>query len=221
MPPSAIKIKFAKQELILDASGVLYWPDKKLLIVSDLHLEKASFLSKFGSVLPQYDSRDTLERLEKAVGLYDPETVVCLGDSFHDTQGFLRLPERERTHLEHLVTSVNEWRWILGNHDSDLPQELPGIRQIDYRLENILLAHDLTAEPMPHIIGHFHPKAQLKIGGHRVSGRCFLVSGDRVIMPSFGSFTGGLDCRDKAINRLSATPFVCYLLYKKQLFEIS
>jgi hypothetical protein len=41
--------------------------------------------------------------------------------------------------------------------------------------------------------GHFHPKLRLQLHGRRVSRRCFVVSETKLILPAFGSLTGGLD----------------------------
>ena len=65
-------------------SGALYWPGERMLIVADLHLEKASAHAERGTMLPPYDTRDTLERLAVAMERYEPDIVVALGDSLHD-----------------------------------------------------------------------------------------------------------------------------------------
>ena len=51
-----IPVKFSGHRLLLDADGVLVWPQQDLLIFSDLHLEKGSFLSQFANPLPRFDS---------------------------------------------------------------------------------------------------------------------------------------------------------------------
>lgn len=217
---SAMPVSFAGQTLLLDPSGALFWPQKNLLLVSDLHLEKASFLAGFGSAIPHYDSRDTLQRLRTVITHYAPERVVCLGDSFHDRKAISRLSEEDAQELAALVQSCAEWHWILGNHDPVLDAGLPGISSAQMTLEDILLSHE--PEPSQHrqIIGHYHPKVSMKLGGSRVSGRCFLISDALLVMPAFGSFTGGLECSDSAIASLSPTPFERYLLYKGKVWRV-
>ena len=63
-----IPVRFAGQRLLLDASGVLVWPAQDLIIFSDLHLEKGSFLSQFANPLPRFDSKDTLKKMVHAPG---------------------------------------------------------------------------------------------------------------------------------------------------------
>jgi metallophosphoesterase superfamily enzyme len=41
--------------------------------------------------------------------------------------------------------------------------------------------------------GHFHPKYRVNMRGRHVSRRCFVASATKLILPAFGSLTGGLD----------------------------
>ena len=58
----------------------------------------------------------------------------------------------------------------------------------------IVLRHEAVGdEPRPEISGHFHPKLRLTVKGRHVSRRCFVLSPTKIIMPAFGTLTGGLD----------------------------
>lgn len=213
-------VNFAGQKLALDASGALYWPAQEMLIVSDLHLEKGSFLAQFGSVLPHYDSRDTLDKLRQVINHYQPQHVVCLGDSFHDRHALKRLSTDDTSFLQEMVRACKNWYWILGNHDSSLDASLPGITLPTLDMEGIRLTHEPALDATHQIIGHYHPKLQMKLGGNRVSGKCFLLADNLLVMPSFGSYTGGLDCDNPAIVTLSVKPFKRYLLYRNQVWKL-
>jgi uncharacterized protein len=216
---TTIEITFANQRLMLDPRGAVFWPAESLLIVSDLHLEKGSFLALFGSMLPRYDTRDTLLRLAELISDYQPQQVVCLGDSFHDCKAYDRLPAEEQTLLLELVHSVPRWHWVLGNHDAALPCTLPGQAIAYAQLHNILLCHEPVAEPLPQIIGHFHPKASIQTAAAKVSGPCFVVSNNLLIMPAFGSYTGGLSIHHEAIAALHSGA-EHYLLYRSRLWRV-
>ena len=56
--------------LVADPAGALYWPDEKLLVVADLHLEKGSAFAARGVLLPPYDTATTLGRLARLVERY-------------------------------------------------------------------------------------------------------------------------------------------------------
>lgn len=213
-------VRFAEAELELHAHGAIYWPAEEMLLVSDLHLEKASFLARFGSPLPHYDTRDTLMRLEALIQHYKPRQLICLGDSFHDRNAHQRLQEKERELLTRLVNTVEIWRWILGNHDAALAGSLEGHATVQHQCRNILLTHEPEASPLAQIIGHYHPKARLSLGGLRVSGKCFMLAERLLIMPSFGSFTGGLDSEDEVFSGLNPTPFSRFLMYRGHLWRI-
>ena len=78
--------------LQLDLDGALYWPEERLLVAADLHLEKGtSYARSAGRLLPPYDSAQTVARLERLIDAYRPLRVVALGDSFHDRRGAARL----------------------------------------------------------------------------------------------------------------------------------
>ena len=68
-----------------------------------------------------------------------------------------------------------------------------------------------TAEA-PQVCGHFHPKARIKAGPRRITRPCFIGDGVRLILPSFGAYTGGLDIMDPAIAGLFPTGFTAWMI---------
>jgi DNA ligase-associated metallophosphoesterase len=213
------EITFAGQRLWLDADGAVYWPEQRLLLVSDLHLEKASFLAQTGAPLPRYDTRRTLQLLAELIARYAPDQVVCLGDSFHDRRAYHRLAAEDEAELSRLVASVAQWHWILGNHDPALDDALSGNRHTALVIEGIHFLHQPVEGDMPQIVGHFHPKITVKLAQQRVSGKSFVRDARLLILPSLGSFTGGLDVRDDAIRSLVADPHY-YLLYRGRVWKL-
>src|SRR5205823_14373348 len=77
-------------------SGALHWPARRLMAVADLHLEKgSSYAVNALKLLPRHDTRQTLTALATLIEALKPDTVVCLGDSFHDRDAVGRLPTQE------------------------------------------------------------------------------------------------------------------------------
>ncbi|SFC96675.1 ligase-associated DNA damage response endonuclease PdeM [Tropicimonas isoalkanivorans] len=174
-------------------SGALWWPEWRLLCVSDLHLGKSERIARRGGgLLPPYDSRDTLSRLDAEIARLDPATVVCLGDSFDDLAAAEALEQEARAWLTRLIAG-RAWVWIEGNHDPG-PLALDGSHRAELRIGGLCFRHVAAQGAQPgEVSGHYHPKACLGGGGRRVRRPCFLTDGERLILPAFGTFTGGLD----------------------------
>ena len=68
--------------LMLDPAGALWWPERRLLAVADLHLEKGSACAVRGHLVPPWDTRATLDRLALLIRRYTPQTVLALGTAF-------------------------------------------------------------------------------------------------------------------------------------------
>jgi DNA ligase-associated metallophosphoesterase len=208
---NAAAFEFHGAALLADASGALYWPAAETLAVADLHLEKGSAFAVKGTPLPPYDSRETLRRLEVVLRRHRPRRVICLGDSFHDTDGARRLAEDEVDTLRGL-TAAHEWIWITGNHDPDPPPGLGGIAAPEFRSDTLVFRHEAARKAAGEISGHYHPKASISVRNRRVGGRCFVTDGARLILPAFGAYAGGLDVRDAAIETLFGREYTVFIL---------
>jgi DNA ligase-associated metallophosphoesterase len=181
------------------ADGALFWPDRRALLVADLHLEKASWFARLGQFLPPYDSQATLTALAAEVERTGASTLYCLGDSFHDRFGCDRLPTNARELLTELTSKLN-WTWILGNHDPGFADHCGGRLAEEVEVGGIVLRHEAVRDdPRPEMSGHFHPKLRLHLKGRNVSRRCFVASPTKLILPAFGSLTGGLDAHHPEI----------------------
>jgi len=181
--------------------GALFWPDRKALLVADLHLEKASWFARLGQMLPPYDSLATLADLTAIVAGSGAKEIWCLGDSFHDKYGCDRLPAHARDVLLAL-TSQTRWTWITGNHDPGFADHCGGAISKEAEVDGLLLRHEADpAERRPELSGHFHPKLRVRTRGRQVSRRCFIATSSKLILPAFGSMTGGLDAHHPEIVR--------------------
>jgi len=194
-----VPFSFAGETFEATADGALYWRAQNALLVADLHLEKASWFARLGQFLPPYDSHATLNALAGEIERTGANRLYCLGDSFHDRFGCERLPGSARELLTSL-TSRLEWTWIVGNHDPGFADHCGGKIEDEVELGGIILRHEaVRGESQPEISGHFHPKLRVNLRGRRVSRRCFVKSSTKIIMPAFGSLTGGLDAHHPEI----------------------
>lgn len=191
-------LRIGTATLVADSCGVAYWPAQQMLLVADLHLEKASHFAGRGSFLPPYDTRETLARLERAIARYTPRHVVALGDSFHSTRGAYDLTGHDLDALRALQEG-RAWTWITGNHDPEIAGHVGGGVARMLEVDGVVLRHEPDcADPRPQIAGHLHPVARLARSGTSVRRRCFASDGLKGVMPAFGAFTGGLDILDDA-----------------------
>ncbi len=172
-------------------SGALHWPSERLLVVSDLHLGKSARLAaQGGALLPPYEGRETLLRLEHDLEATGARRVVCLGDSFDAAGLDLLLPEEERLWIARLQAG-RDWMWIEGNHDPG-PVSLGGTHLAELELGELVLRHIAEPDAKGEVSGHYHPKARLVLRGRVISRPCFLLDASRLLMPAYGAYTGGL-----------------------------
>ena len=85
-PSGGLRVSIEGEPCVLRCSGALWVLNHRTLIAADLHLEKGSAFAARGQMLPPYDSRATLDRLEAEIEALQPAAVVLLGDSFHDAK---------------------------------------------------------------------------------------------------------------------------------------
>ena len=177
---------FAGLALVALPSGALFWPDERTLIVSDLHLGKSERMARRGGVLlPPYETRETLTRLSDDLDRTGAKSLIALGDSFDDLTAAQSLDEADQMLLARLMAG-RAWTWVEGNHDAG-SHAFGGSHVAEARLGQVTCRHIASVET-PEISGHYHPKA--RVGG--TARPCFLIDAQRIIMPAYGAYTGGL-----------------------------
>lgn len=182
-------------------SGALYWPGQKLLCVSDLHLGKSERMARRGgSHLPPYETRDTLTRLASDLDETGARTVVCLGDSFDDLSAAHSLSKEEQLWIARLQAG-RRWIWIEGNHDPG-PIQFGGAHMGELSLNPLVFRHIAQPGTTGEVSGHYHPKATLHTRGRAITRPAFLIDGDRLILPAYGTYTGGLRSNDSVLSNL-------------------
>ena len=211
-------IPFAQHDFILDGAGALYWPAFGILVVSDLHLEKGSYFASLGQPLPVYDTLDTIDRIARMIAIYQPEHVIALGDNMHDAKALRRMLPQDLHQLETVCASVTQWSWIVGNHDKD-DYSVSVLRNmnfyVDLTVANVVFSHDFLENVEYQIIGHYHPKTAVKTAAQTVRGKCFIVTDKKILMPAFGSYTGGLDVGHALFKPLVAGENPKYFLLRQ------
>ena len=195
-------------------SGCVWWASQGALLVADLHLGKASTMAAGGLPMSRHlclqAARADLARLGRELMSTGARRLIILGDLLHAAES--QQPE--------LLDEVERWRQsdfgplpitlVRGNHDrhaGDPPQ--------CWRFECVNEPFDLAGIALRHIpprgrdaaqpwmAGHLHPVASISSrGGERLRAKCFHVTPRGVILPAFGSFTGGAAVRPAPEDRV-------------------
>jgi DNA ligase-associated metallophosphoesterase len=185
--------------LQMDHSGALYLPDHKALIVADLHFEKAKTLhERRGSPFPPFDSFDALDRLQNVIKKYQPDRLICLGDTWHDSRGPSRMQKEDRDIFRNIITNC-QTSFVTGNHDNAI-LEVDGLSfYSEIIIDDVVFRHEPVEQgDIFQICGHLHPVAKVKQKGRVIRRRCFYLSKIQCVLPAMGALSGGLNCLDTA-----------------------
>ncbi|WP_297322194.1 ligase-associated DNA damage response endonuclease PdeM [uncultured Bartonella sp.] len=207
-------------EIICDFSGAAYWCEEKLLIVADLHLEKSASFARRGQLLPPYDSERTLLRLFSVIKKYDPKTIISLGDSFHDNFVSTQLSPKNRALIDDIIAQ-RTMIWIAGNHD-DQKTDFSGQWTHEIKIGPLIFRHEpLCGQQNGEIAGHLHPALRISRRGMSARRFCFVSDENRMILPAFGAYAGGLELSHKAFrNIFDRSPLVACLLGKNRIYPV-
>ena len=190
------------------------------LVVSDLHFEKDmhNLLQLVHRVMTQTQPYRSCQNCEKI----NPQRCIFLGDSFHNAEVAKQLPEAYKVVLNDL-SKGRSFVWIEGNHDPDLPAFLPGEACSEFILNGLYFTHQVTAATKQRsglISGHYHPKARVNLKLRRISAPCFIEDSHHLILPAFGTFTGGLNILDKAIQSVLIDPQSAYICHAGKIYHL-
>ena len=217
-------IGIAETQALCDPLGALYLPESRTLVLSDLHLEKGAAFARRGMMLPPYDTAQTLKLMTAVIERYRPACVICLGDSFHDRKGAAALPLPQQQQLSGLMAG-RDWFWIAGNHDPDHPEGLGGDCVQELYLDGLCFRHEpaeIAGDAVGEVAGHLHPAARVVRRGKGVRRPCFACDGLRLIMPSFGVTTGGLNLRNRAFDGLfDLRCLTAHLLGRDRIYSVA
>ncbi len=116
-----------------------------------------------------------------------------------------------------------EWIWLTGNHDPEIGKALGGTVLEAVRVAGLTLRHEPRALGVTHeIAGHLHPAAKLSFYGHTIRRPCFVGNGLRLVLPAFGTYTGGLNVLDGAFEPLFGSDgFAVWVLGQEGLYPVA
>ena len=185
-----LEIEIKNQLFILHNSGAIYWVEKKLLLISDVHLGKISHFRKHGSALPTGPIKQNFLNLDEVIAHFKPDKICFLGDLFHSNLNKEWILFAEWVKRMALPTVL-----VAGNHDiiDSRKYEALGIKIVE---ELIIDDFFLTHYPSKrahffNLSGHLHPAVVLTgVGRQFLKLSCFFRSSWQMVLPAFGEFTG-------------------------------
>lgn len=212
-------INFNNHEFKINNDGVLFWLEKKIAIVSDLHLEKGSSFASSGQFIPPFDSEETLKKLINFVKTHEVKIIILLGDTFHDRGALNRMSSKVKSIFDSLVENY-EIIFVLGNHENKMKSAFIKFYE-RYIVDDIHFLHEAVLEKKYQISGHFHPVASLKINSKQITEKCLIHSENHIIMPAFGEFTGGLNINNPVFKPFLNRNYYIYFLTKKSVYKFA
>ena len=208
-----MKINIKSQNFTLHPSGCLFWDERKILLISDVHIGKVAHFRKHGMAIPNRAVFENFEKLTAVLELFNPEVIIFLGDLFHSKIN------NEWNLFENWVKPISPKIILVeGNHDIiarqnyiDLNIELFSELVID----DFLFTHYPTEkEGLFNFCGHIHPGIKLKgVGKQYLSLACFFKKPLQIILPAFGEFTGNYYLKPTENDMV-------YAITKDEVFEV-
>tara|TARA_Y100000022_G_C13230709_1_gene367192 strand:+ start:818 stop:1486 length:669 start_codon:yes stop_codon:yes gene_type:complete len=220
----SIKKNIRGERFIFDKSGSIFLENLKTLIFSDLHLGKSLSFADHGNLIPPFDLDETLLNLKNIIERYKPKRLISLGDSFHENKSIQKMKRKYVYIINNLLRKV-DITWIEGNHDSNLlfKDKIQGNFKNFYKLKNFKFVHSKSQIDEVNLFefsGHYHPKITLKFNGVNYSYKCFILTDNFCILPSFGTYTGGLDIKSNALQKILPINKQIIILGKNKIKEI-
>jgi uncharacterized protein len=185
-----MRIVINNQNFILHQSGAVFWEEKKMLLISDVHLGKVTHFRKHGIGIPKEAIFENFNRLKTVLEIFGAETIIFLGDLFHS---------KINTEWDFFVNWVKEHSQkiilVEGNHDIISKSHYEEVNIEIYNeliIDDFLLTHHPTErENLFNFCGHVHPAIQLRgLGRQFLNLPCFFRKPNQLIFPAFGEFTG-------------------------------
>ena len=202
----------ATPDILLLPGRAALLPASQTLLVADLHLGKAATFRRAGIPVPEGSAQRDLERLHQLVHAHDVRRLVVLGDLFHARSGCTPQVFAEFASLRSRIDKTSVVL-VLGNHDRAVGR-LPDTLGLDACLPSLdeppfhfvhepATDRNVSNRNLFTVAGHLHPTVSIRSpSGDRLADRCFVAEPSVLVLPAFGSFTGGHRVEPTAYMRL-------------------
>jgi len=180
----------------------LYLRKEKILVIGDLHVGLEESLQKQGVLIPRFDIKEVLERLDEIFKKVNVEKIILIGDVKHEFGTISDQEWRDTLKVLDYLLEKGDVILIKGNHDTILGP-ISKKRNLEivekYKIDDILFVHgDKIVDEKSKIIviGHEHPAVSFKSRPEE-KFKCFLIGKYKnkklIVIPSFNFLTEGSD----------------------------
>ena len=184
--------------IVISDTYAAFIPEHGIAVVSDLHIGYEGVLQSEGVMIPKYQKKILMERINKIIEKFDPELLIINGDFKHEFGKNLRQEWREAIEILGMIKEKTNVLLIRGNHDNFL-KTIAGKIGVEvaesYEVDDIKIYHghkDMDGKRK--IIGHEHPSITLRDEvGAIVKLPCFLVEKDIIVLPALSPLASGTD----------------------------
>ena len=185
----------------------IYLKKEKILIIGDIHLGYEESLSRQGVLVPRFQLKETIKRLEKILDKLEVKEVVITGDLKHEFGKILYTESKDTLEFLDFLLRKYKVTIIKGNHDTVLIYiaQKRGIELKQYcKVSDFFICHgDKIIENMDFfssktiIIGHEHPAISISKNSRSETFKCYLIGMYKdkklIVMPSFNVLIEGSD----------------------------
>lgn len=193
--PFSKAVEFAGHQLDFFADRALFWPAAQTLIVADVHIGKAASFRALGVPVPGGCTEKDLGRLSVLIEHTAAARLLIVGDFLHAAESHVCMDRVAVWRAKHAGVAME---LVIGNHDKKAGAIADELRIAhiagEYEDGGLHFVHDPAHADAakPTIAGHIHPQAMLSdFDGSGMRVPCYVMDPNLLILPSFGSFTGG------------------------------
>ena len=209
---SSQSISISGRLFLADSSGALFWPARSTLIVADMALGLLPVDGGAGADQRVFSqAKQKLVQLAGIIDHYDADNVMVLDGSIRSDNAKTSL-DQETLDILYIMQEDRDWLWINGpegeeqhsssavsNSQTDwggyiLPQITIGGIHFRYQPRPLRSPHEIAAA--------LKPAARVSTWGHIVRRPCFIGNNNRLLLPAFGTSSGGRNVLDQPFHQL-------------------
>lgn len=200
---------------------------ERTLIIADVHIGYEEALNKQGILLPRFQLKEVMQRLERICNRISFDRVIINGDLKHE---FGTISEQEWRDTLKFLDFFKDKKIVLvkGNHDTILGPiaEKRNVEVKDFfKIKDIFICHGDRIPDNPEfksakvvVIGHEHPAVSIKEGPRVELFKCFLKGKYKkknlIVQPSFNLVTEGNDVvTEKLLSPFLNKDITCFEAY--------